>query len=241
MNDIRAPIIVLGMHRSGTSLLTGCLEAAGLFLGTVNNAAPFNKHGNKEFGSIVELHDSILARHGFDWKTPPDTPLTWTADEQRRMLDILDPYRALASPWGFKDPRVVWLIEGWLEIFPDAALISVFRHPLLVVQSLAERTGELLVLREQGLHLWHVTNRRILNLHRDGAFPVLHFADAEALEARFFEPLSKFAKQQGLNGDPHGFFDKTLVNQTTPADEIPKHIQSLYDQLILVCDTMAHM
>ena len=33
---------------AGTSLLTGSLEAAGLNLGEVNNAAPHNRKGNKE-------------------------------------------------------------------------------------------------------------------------------------------------------------------------------------------------
>ena len=45
-------VIVLGMHRSGTSLLTGSLEAAGLHLGEVNNAARYNPKGNKENESI---------------------------------------------------------------------------------------------------------------------------------------------------------------------------------------------
>jgi hypothetical protein len=227
------------MHRSATSLLSGCLEAAGLFLGTVNNAAPFNKNGNKENESIRDLHDSILARHGFDWKAPPDTPLTWTAVERRLMLDVLEPYRSLAIPWGFKDPRVVWLIDEWLEIFPDATLISVFRHPLLVAQSLAERPGDLHMSIEQGLHLWFVTNRRILNLHRDRAFPILHFTDGEALQAQFFQPLSTFTRQHDLKGDPRVFFDQTLVNQTKPAGEIPRDVRSLYDELIVTCKAVA--
>jgi hypothetical protein len=42
-----SPIIILGMHRSGTSLVAGCLEAAGLYLGPVNNYAPFNKKGKQ--------------------------------------------------------------------------------------------------------------------------------------------------------------------------------------------------
>lgn len=239
MNDISPPIIVLGMHRSGTSLLTGCLEAAGLFLGTVNNAAPFNKKGNKENESIRGLHDSILARHGFDWKTPSGTAPSWTAADRRRLLDLLDPYRGLAMPWGFKDPRVVWLIEGWREMFPAASQISVFRHPLLVAQSLAARPGKLRVPVEQGLHLWRVTNRRILDLHRAMAFPVLHFAEGEALQARFFEPLSAFAKQHGLTGDPSAFFDRNLVSQTAPAWEIPEDVQSLYDELIAACNAPA--
>ena len=42
------PIVILGMHRSGTSCLAGCLEELGLHLGTVITSAPHNKKGNRE-------------------------------------------------------------------------------------------------------------------------------------------------------------------------------------------------
>jgi hypothetical protein len=221
------------MHRSGTSLLAGCLQAAGLFLGPVNDEAPFNKRGNKENESIRELHDAILMRHGIDWKTPPDTALNWTSEERRQLLELLYPYQECAQPWGFKDPRVVWLIDEWLEMFPGAILISVFRHPLLVAQSLAARPGELQVPIEHGLKLWRLTNRRILDLQRDMAFPLLHFADGETLKIRFFKPLSQFSRTHGLTGDPGIFFDRALVNQTSPIGEVDQEIWSLYEELIV--------
>jgi len=46
--QISPPILILGMHRSGTSCLAGCLEEAGLYLGDVNLKAGFNKKGNRE-------------------------------------------------------------------------------------------------------------------------------------------------------------------------------------------------
>ncbi|MDA9983054.1 sulfotransferase [Gammaproteobacteria bacterium] len=231
---MKPPIIVLGMHRSGTSLLTGCLEAAGLFLGTVNNAAPFNKKGNKENESIRELHDSILMRHGFDWKTPPDKALTWTELEKRQLLNILKPYNDITRPWGFKDPRIIWLIEGWLEIFPGASLVAVFRHPLLVSASLANRPGGLSMPINRALHLWCVTNRRILDLHHEIDFPLLEYGHGEALQSQFFEPLSAFARQHGLTGNPNEFYDSSLTNQIEPVGEITDDVLSLYEELITI-------
>lgn len=233
MGDLLSPIIVLGMHRSGTSLLTGCLEAAGLHLGDVNHAAPFNKRGNKENEKIRDVHASILARHGLDWKHPPESALHWTADERARMLELLSPYREAGRPWGFKDPRAVWLLEGWLDLFPDASLIGVFRHPLLVAQSLAARPGDLHVPTDLGLHLWERTNRRLLALHHARAFPVLHFSHhAGDLPSRFFRPLAAFAGKHGLTGDPAAFLDRDLIHQTLPEGDAPRHVQHLYDQLL---------
>jgi len=241
VDDILSPVIVLGMHRSGTSLLAGCLEAAGLHLGDVNSAAPFNERGNKENERIRDLHESILARNECDWKRPPRTALRWTSDEKSRLLHLLQPYRLAGRPWGFKDPRAVWLLEGWLELFPDAALIAVFRHPLLVAGSLAARPGELHLPVDQGLGLWERTNRRILDHHRAAPFPVLDFSHREeGLRSRFLGPLAAFARARGLPGDAASFLDRSLVHQRLPAAELPAALLSLYDRLLgtsLACAT----
>ena len=73
-------------HRDGTSRLDGAradLEAAGVLLGEVNNAAPHNRKGNKEHEGVRGLNDRIMARYGADWKSPPhdQLPLAWTHDE----------------------------------------------------------------------------------------------------------------------------------------------------------------
>ena len=64
-------------------MLTGSLEAAGLNLGEVNNAAPFNRKGNKENESIRALNDALLARSGAAWNIPPSRQVPWEqADEE---------------------------------------------------------------------------------------------------------------------------------------------------------------
>ena len=59
------------MHRSGTSLLTGTLQEAGLVLGDVVTAAPHNRKGNRESLPIRALHDDLMQRAGGDWDRPP--------------------------------------------------------------------------------------------------------------------------------------------------------------------------
>ena len=44
----RAAVVILGMHRSGTSCLTGSLQDKGLYLGQVSQRGTFNKKGNRE-------------------------------------------------------------------------------------------------------------------------------------------------------------------------------------------------
>jgi len=56
------PMLILGMHRSGTSCLAGCLQAAGLISGEVNIQAMYNAKGNREnlAGTYARLQE--LAR-----------------------------------------------------------------------------------------------------------------------------------------------------------------------------------
>ena len=85
-------VIVLGMHRSGTSLLTGSLEAAGLYLGEVNNEAPFNRKGNKENESIRELNDALLERNGAAWNRPPNGQAQWSGADEEWSRSLISSY-----------------------------------------------------------------------------------------------------------------------------------------------------
>ena len=114
-------VIVLGMHRSGTSLLTGSLEAAGLNLGDVNHAAPFNRKGNKENESIRSFHNELLAKNDASWDRPPKRQIRWERPDEERARSLVEPYVRSARTWGFKDPRTIWMVEGWLRLLPFRA------------------------------------------------------------------------------------------------------------------------
>ena len=65
MNTATPVVLVLGMHRSGTSCLAGSLQQAGLELGDVFTSNPFNKKGNREHRDVMtslNLDFSVLDR-----------------------------------------------------------------------------------------------------------------------------------------------------------------------------------
>src|SRR5580692_6046455 len=63
------PVIILGMHRSGTSALGGALEPLGLTVGkSVMPPKAENPKGFYENGSLTELHERFLASIGSDWR-----------------------------------------------------------------------------------------------------------------------------------------------------------------------------
>lgn len=154
-----SPVAVVGMHRSGTSCLAGCLEDLGLNLGEVNTAAPHNLKGNRENTRLWPVHDAVLARVGAAWDRPPTEPVAWTRDEIATLRAVLDDYSDLPAPWGFKDPRATLLLDGWFEVLPDLKLVGSIRHPLAVAGSLSARNGFDL---DTSLGLWTAYNTAML-------------------------------------------------------------------------------
>ena len=224
-------VIVLGMHRSGTSLLAGSLEAAGLYLGNVVNAAPHNLKGNKENEAIRNLNDALLAKHGTAWNAPPNSQLPWDPSDRARARTLIQPYLDNGRPWGFKDPRTVWTVEGWMQALPTPRLIGVFRHPSLVVRSLVARGGALSVSEAEATDLWCAYNRELVDLRRRYGFPLLHFESGDAFNDRFLPRLTAFVRAIGLSGSPRGFFGAALVRQTEHGS-ITAKVRKIYDTLI---------
>ena len=181
-------LCVLGMHRSGTSCLTGSLQEAGVNLGNCHTWNPHNLKGNRENQDLVDLNDDVLAANNATWDHPCRT-VRWTGAQRDRARALIA--QQTGSPWfGFKDPRTLLTLDGWLELFPDLRFIGIFRHPMTVAQSLYNRSGMPI---QQGLGLWFEYNRRLWAYYRVHRFPVLCFDDkAEDFEAKLSKILEKF-------------------------------------------------
>lgn len=175
-----APVAVIGMHRSGTSCLAGCLQDLGLNLGEVNTAAPHNKKGNRENPRLWPVHDAVLARVGAAWDAPPGEPVAWTRDEIAALRAVLADYQGVPRPWGFKDPRATVLLDGWFEVLPDLRLVGSFRHPLAVAGSLAARNG---YETDRSVAIWAGYNAAMLAWRDRVDFALIDYDDP-AYEAR---------------------------------------------------------
>lgn len=162
------PLIIVGMHRSGTTLLARQLEdlgvAMGKWQGKNTSEAMFFRHRNQLLFSLTHA----------GWDTPKsflralDNP-EWRRAFARvaacdlgtiRTLDFLPPKtlaRITPAPnrfWGFKDPRTSLTLPVWRDIFPDAKIINIVRDGNAVASSLYERSKKWL---QDGLPLSLVT------------------------------------------------------------------------------------
>jgi hypothetical protein len=156
-------IVVLGMHRSGTSALGGILQTLGFDLGDdLLGPNEFNPTGYWENRSIVRLNDRMLAHLGMSWSEvfllPYRVELTDLREKfEAEARDLLDKAFSGKRTWVLKDPRLSVLIDFWLPYLRErnASFIHVVRHPVKVADSLERRDG---FPRERGLLMWFLQN-----------------------------------------------------------------------------------
>jgi hypothetical protein len=220
-----APVMVVGMHRSGTSFLTGSLQQAGLELGSHSAWNPHNLKGNRENLEIVAFHDALLAARGCAWDNPPTERIKWTPDEEHQAKQLIADYQGVAR-WGFKDPRSLLVVDGWLELIPDLKFVGIFRHPTAVAQSLEARGGMPL---EQALKLWKAYNEKLLQLHKLFAFPLLCFDEDEAT---LHDKLNIILQQMALAPlIEERFFSAELKHHQQQSLPLPREHEALYQEL----------
>src|SRR5690554_4364949 len=125
-------VVILGMHRSGTSCLTGCLNDNGLNLGTVSESNKHNKKGNQENKEVFKLNESLLNYNQGSWRRPPLKSLIWNQELETRRNEIILYYDKLPKPWGIKDPRMLLTYKFWKDQLASHRLVGTFRHPVAV-------------------------------------------------------------------------------------------------------------
>lgn len=217
---------ILGMHRSGTSCLTGTLQEAGLFLGEHHTWNHHNRKGNRENQSIVDIHEDILSDNGGAWDNPPKTA-NWKREQLESVAHLLAEHRA--EPFfGFKDPRALLLLEGWKGICPDIEFVGIFRHPNAVAGSLHQRNSK---PHAECLELWYAYNSILYAEYLKKPFPVLNFDEDEAV---LDDKIMTVAGQLGLpgrEGDEKFYNPELRHNAGRGAIFLPRRIRRLYKQL----------
>ncbi|MFA7540943.1 MAG: glycosyltransferase [Lysobacterales bacterium] len=138
------PVLLLGMHRSGTSATARLMAALGARVGGDDELLPAHPEDNPagywERLDVLLAHDRYLQAVACDWRTIanlPDDPGGGLAGAQldqdlRQAIARLD----TGGPWLVKDPRLCLLLPVWLRRVPNAALVVAVRHPVEIADSL---------------------------------------------------------------------------------------------------------
>ena len=231
-------ILVTGMHRSGTSCITGMLERCGFGLGTAHPVHPSkaadNPKGFFENLQMVAINETVLKRAGGTWYTPPPSAELATAGRQlasafKHFADTFDGEVA-------KDPRSCMTIDLWETLCPGLeATVLCLRHPVAVARSLNTRNK---IPETAGVNLWCVYVMRFLEKNRRRPVFMVDYdrfgADPVAEMGLLLRALGRPMDAEEIARRTEGFYEQGL-NHTPDAprqtDSLPKHAAKLYDML----------
>ena len=198
MNTTKNPeiILVLGMHRSGTSLVSQLIARSGVYLG--NNLMPANRSntdGYWEDERLVELNDQILAGVNSAWLSPPalnyERELSVLNEEiKSRAVDLISEMDREGRTWCWKDPRFPVLLEFWGPLLSGRSLTCVVpvRNPVAIAHSLLSRDS---IPVTAGLLIWERTYLELLNFTRNNNRTI--FVDYDKLVTDPFNQVNHFS------------------------------------------------
>ncbi len=188
------PIIIVGMHRSGTSFITEILHKLGMEIGWSIG------HGESVFFHRMNRYLEQVCNCGWDNPKPMRSLLDWPEGKQIALSYLrtqVTSYKIAVyfgfpktmhtrslqnqvTPWGWKDPRNTFTIDFWRELFPYAKVIHIYRNGVDVAASLQRRAKNYLnrlaspyaTVRcnrlSRGFRLWKVYIRKAFSILPDG-------------------------------------------------------------------------
>jgi hypothetical protein len=125
--------VILGMHKSGTTLISQILHHSGINMGENIDAQVSYDKGNKyERASTLALDLEILGLEDrYDPIIDLDAPdtLQMTKDQRARMREIIEHCNKTYADWGFKDPRAALIYPLWASELPEHRIIAIYRSP----------------------------------------------------------------------------------------------------------------
>jgi hypothetical protein len=179
-------VIILGMHRSGTSIVGGLMNKMGLETGGPLIRPNFdNEKGFFERIDVVIQNDEILKaqRINYSYRTAHYNTLegikaillslepSRTPEQQKffregsRALSFLN--NPSNMPWMLKDPRLCITLRTWLPFLSShPAVLFTYRNPMDVALSMNTRETEHFLIG-RGLKLWYIYNRRAIQQSHD--------------------------------------------------------------------------
>lgn len=164
-------VCILGMHRSGTSVLARALNLLGVYLGEPGDLlppAPDNQAGVWERADVNDLHNRLLAHFSGSWRTPIPLPLGWHRLEDIKqfrdeLIDLIRRHFYPRSLWGWKDPRTCLVLPLWQEALRELGIellcVYVVRSPLDAARSLGARDR---LSHDKSVGLWFAYNVRAI-------------------------------------------------------------------------------
>lgn len=178
-------ILVLGMHRSGTSMVTRLLNMMGCYFGPESSVGELtidNPKGFWERPEIFKLNEFILAASAASWQdlrtwNIPEPQIPDKASQNIKKIILgLDAFR----PWVVKDPRLCLLLPAWLAHLEAPIAVICHRNPAEIAASLQKRDN---MPMPYAIALWEAYTVTMLNA--SVKLPRVHIRHGELMQKPF--------------------------------------------------------
>ncbi len=244
--------LILGMHRSATSLTAGILYSYGMYAGEEEDlleADNDNQHGFFENKKVFWLNEMIWCEHGsYSGQCSDKINLisnTKYTNEIRDIIKDLIQNSKENQDIFIKDPRICMVEPVWRKEIKKCGIeeniIVVFRHPYEVAKSLQKRNNINFIY---GLKLWFYYNLSILYCIAGSDIPVLILKHEDYFNKKTIQmnKLEKFIDYDDINKEAVNFIDISLRHnymeniKGTDNSELENMVYNLYKYLIYISD-----
>jgi len=234
-------ILVLGMHRSGTSALAGVLSRLEVYLGSdLMKADEDNSKGYYENKNFYQINQSLLEQINSSWDD-----VFYDEEKLDKIVDTIQLKEMIQKEFTYsnlfaiKDPRLVYLFPIYKKILEeldiDIKIVIPYRNPLEVGASLRKRNG---ISLEKGMLLWiyHILIAEKFSRNHPRFF--LSFDDlmtqpqkilkemSKALDIDLYQRYKKFSKEIDV------FLEPSLKHHNIELQNISDHLPSIVSSIL---------
>ncbi|MFO8088495.1 MAG: hypothetical protein R6U13_01545, partial [Desulfatiglandaceae bacterium] len=221
--------VILGMHRSGSTVLAGCLKLMGVNLENATVQGDHDGHsGSFENSEIGKIHETLLRHLGCRWDMESGFQRNWekgrAAKKAEESLGSILQRRFLTEdrPFAVGDPRMCRLMPLWKTVLANhdvkPCVVVILRQPTEVAMSLEQCCGLDLT---KGHRLWSAYNREAFEGCTGLEYLLITFDQLLADPVGTLRSLAELSSLSGLDPVGHAWEILNFVRQ-----ELKIHHQS---------------
>lgn len=222
-------LIIVGMHRSGTSALTGAMHSLGADAGhssDLTGASVENQKGFFERRDVREICDALLHAAHADWWKVSNFEIGQVEqnqlEQQRQRFSRIVENLSKAKTWIIKEPRLCLLLPLLINLVPNPICILIYRNPIEVAKSLRTRNQ---ISLQQGIALWEKYNWAALQSVKHLPCVVVSYHDLIADQATTLDSVVDQLVALGAKGldrpkDSPDFIDRSLQRSVAEPEEM---------------------
>lgn len=195
--------VVLGMHKSGTTLISQILHKSGIVMGVFDEAISYDSGNQYERKETLELNMEVLRTDYDDFSLDVITPIEKSdSSVSGKMIELINHLEKYHKKWGFKDPRICLTYNLWNQYLPEHKLIIVYRSPVEIWYHYTKkiqwwRFVRLMKRGIKALKAWYVYNSQTVKIVRATSYDYVVFNYSDFMnDANSFTDLESFVGEK---------------------------------------------